>query len=245
MPPNGGGWATMTSRERKPMSLGVMVSLDAVNTFVRAVAEPRLNGMFNPWGQDCTTDIRPRGFLDRQVRLAWHLGLETPRVAVIGEAPGYQGCRYSGVAFTSERLLIDGSIPRVPTTGRITTRPLPWSEPSATIVWRVLYELGLAESAVLWNAVPWHPIGSGGIHSNRPPTPVEAAAGLPFLESLLAIYPGTNVVAVGNTADASLSRLGVRHARIRHPANGGATKFRDGLRAIYSGGAVPAADGDN
>lgn len=234
----------MTSREHKPLSLGVMVSLDAVNAFVRAVTEPRLNAMFNPWGEDCATDIRPGCCLDRQARLATHLGLEAPRMILVGEAPGYQGCRYSGIAFTSERLLIEGSIPGVPVTGRITSRPRPWSEPSATIVWRVLHELGLAKAAVLWNAVPWHPMGSGGIHSNRPPTPVEVAAGLPFLDSLLAIYPGTTVVAVGNTADASLSRLGVCHARIRHPANGGATKFRDGLRAMYSGGAVPAADGD-
>jgi hypothetical protein len=37
---------------------------------------------------------------------------------------------------------------------------------------------------------------------------------------------------MGNTADRALTALGVPHAKLRHPAQGGATLFAQGLRAF-------------
>ena len=34
-----------------------------------------------------------------------------PRVLVLGEAPGWRGCRFSGIPFTSEAQLISQSLP--------------------------------------------------------------------------------------------------------------------------------------
>ena len=34
-----------------------------------------------------------------------------PKILIIGIAPGYQGCRFSGVPFTSERQLCNGALP--------------------------------------------------------------------------------------------------------------------------------------
>jgi hypothetical protein len=115
---------------------------------------------------------------------------------------------------------------------RITTRAKPWSEPSATIVWKALFDHGLSEDTVMFNAVPWHPEGSKGIHSNRTPSTAEKAEGIRYLKQLLDIYPGITIAALGNTASANLSELGVEHVKLRHPANGGATKFREGLASL-------------
>lgn len=207
-------------------------SLKAIRQFITAVSEPRLAGIFNPWSESCPTEIEEDGYLARRKRLEAHMN-RTPRVLLIGEAPGYQGCRYSGIAFTSERLLHQGAIPGLGVVPRITTRPRPWSEQSATIVWDVLYRLKLADDTVLFNAVPWHPMGKAGPHSNRTPTPAEVDTGAPFLQQFLAIYPGVPVVALGNTAAGLLARISVQASTVRHPANGGATKFREGMSSLF------------
>ena len=135
-----------------------------------------------------------------QARLAAYLEArrDAPLV-LVGEAAGYRGARVSGIPFTSERQLT-GS-------GR--------AEVTATIVHRVLAELGLEDGVLLWNVVPTHP---GTATSNRRPTRVEIDAALPFLRELTG---GRRVVAVGRVAHAVLGG-----PYVRHPAHGGAQAFR-------------------
>lgn len=117
---------------------------------------------------------------------------------LVGEAPGYRGARVSGIPFTSERQL----------TG---TGP---AEATATIVQRVLAELGIAEQVLLWNIVPTHP---GTATSNRAPTRREVAEGRAFADELAR---GRRVIAAGRVAHAA---LGGRY--VRHPSHGGASAF--------------------
>ena len=188
-------------------------------------------GLYNPWRETCVHDTTDNGPAARTERLAAHLDLSTPRALLIGEAQGYQGCRYSGVAFTSERLLLEGAIPRIASpAGRLTTRPLPFSEPSATIVWKTLYAQGLAESVILWNAVQLHPHRLDAHWTNRTPTPEEVALGRPGLEVLRAAFPEVPILAIGQKAAGLLEAMGLPVAAVlRHPANGGATRFAQGL----------------
>jgi len=162
-----------------------------------------------------------------------HLLCSEPKLLIIGEAPGYEGCRYSGVAFTSERLLLEGEILRVSSLNgkRLTNRKLPWSEPSATIVWKGLKEHGLENSTVLFNSVPWHPMGACA-HSNRTPTPEEQEIGNHYLKMFLSLYGNVTIAALGKVASKNLTTLSVVHAKLRHPANGEATKFRNGLSIL-------------
>lgn len=142
----------------------------------------------------------------RRARLAAYLEARAAApILLVGEAPGYRGARVSGIPFTSERQL-SGVGP---------------AEATATIVHRVLDELGLAELVLLWNVVPTHP---GTPSSNRPPTAADVAAGRVFADELAA---GRRVVAVGRVAAAA---LGV--PAVRHPSHGGATAFALGLRAL-------------
>jgi uracil-DNA glycosylase len=124
---------------------------------------------------------------------------------LVGEAPGYRGARISGIPFTSERQL----------TG---TGP---AEATASIVHRVLAELGLAELVLLWNVVPTHP---GTASSNRAPTRGEVAAGRVFADELA---DGRRVIAVGRIAHAAFAG-----EHVRHPAHGGAAEFARGLREL-------------
>jgi uracil-DNA glycosylase family 4 len=122
---------------------------------------------------------------------------------LVGEAAGYRGARVSGIPFTSERQLT-GNGP---------------AEASATIVQRVLRELGIEHDVLLWNVVPTHP---GTATSNRAPTRVEIDAASPFLDALVT---GREVIAVGRVAAAALGA-----PYVRHPSHGGALAFAAGLR---------------
>ena len=209
-----------------------MVTVDAL---VGALESYQAPNVFNPWAEQCACDALSAACQGRQQRLAAHLGQKEIRAILVGEAAGYQGCRYSGITFTSERLLLEGAIPGISRIDhRLTTRPLPFSEPSATIVWGILRELEIAERVILWNAFPWHPTKEGQIHSNRTPTRHELQAGLPLLELLIQRFDTVPVIAVGRKAAQSLQQLGIRTDReVRHPAMGGATKFREAMRQFF------------
>lgn len=187
-------------------------------------------GLFNPWRERCQHDTEDNGPEAKLRRLAQHLDC-TPRYVLVGEAIGYQGCRFSGVAFTSERLILENAIPRLSKIDhRLTTRHRPFSEPSATIVWKTLHRLGIAEQTVLWNAVQMHPHRSGESLSNRTPTPDELILGRPAIEQLQKTFPKARFIAVAKKSQAQLAAMGFANCpAIRHPANGGANEFAQGL----------------
>jgi hypothetical protein len=149
-------------------------------------------------------------------------------IVLVGEAAGYRGMRHSGIAFTSERDLLAWGGPYCTTS----LLPQGWAEPSATIVHRALGKLGAESRVILWNAVPAHPHRPEESCSNRPPSPAEIEEGHEHLERLLELVRPRLVVAVGRVAQ---SLLGAGAAYVRHPANGGAIAFRQGLDALLAG----------
>jgi uracil-DNA glycosylase len=172
----------------------------------------------------------------RNLALALELALARgPDLLLVGEAPGYNGARRTGVPFTSERLLLEGLGPLgqfgaaqgfalATDDGRIS------AEQTATLVYRELKTHGLF--AVGWNAYPFHPHRPGADQSNRPPRAPELALGRPFLARVRALFPGAAVAAMGNVAAASLTALAIPHTKLRHPAQGGARIFAEGLAAL-------------
>lgn len=158
-----------------------------------------------------------------------------PRVMLVGEAPGYQGCTRSGVPFTSDFILLnppDG----VPIFGANSGYKLapefdkPRKEPSATIIWDTIANAGLLP--LIWSAFPFHPFRPGQPLSNRAPRVTELALGEEFLLTLLNRFRPEVVVAVGNTADRSLTNLNVEHVKVRHPSQGGKADFVMGFLSV-------------
>jgi uracil-DNA glycosylase len=163
---------------------------------VDRLARARIGGTYNQYARSPL----------RRERLRAHVARDAS-IVLVGEAAGYRGARVSGVPFTSERQLT-GSGP---------------AEATATIVHRVLRELGLEEDVLLWNVVPTHP---GTPTTNRRPTRAEVAAARPFLDELTR---DRRVVAVGRLAAEVLDA-----PYVRHPSHGGATAFAEGLRRILA-----------
>jgi hypothetical protein len=145
---------------------------------------------------------------------------------------------------TSERILLEGVgdvrpkeilstiIPRRTSKAQECARG--FSEPTATIVWGTLLRLEVRpDEFVLWNAFPWHSFDPRrGLLSNRTPTKVERAAGLPVLKAFLELFPCEGTIALGRIAVAQLKECGVDASRIRHPASGGAKLFREQIAQV-------------
>ena len=165
---------------------------------VARLAAARIGATFN---QYAASELRCERL---SAYLAAREGAET---ILVGEAAGYRGARVSGLPFTSERQ-VSGTGP---------------AEATATIVHRVLAELGLEEAVLLWNVVPTHP---GTASSNRRPTRAEVGAARPFLAEIVC---GRRVVAVGRVAAEALDA-----PCVRHPSHGGAQAFAEGLRAAFA-----------
>jgi uracil-DNA glycosylase len=206
-----------------------MSNLDA---WLDALISFKSPNVFNPWRDVDPLDAVDFAPADRVIRLQRHLACD-PLLILIGEAPGYLGCKFSGIPFTNEKLLTMGAIPRIAATGRITKRALPFCEPSATIMWGALRDAVLADRVVMWNAFAFHPHKEGNLLSNRAPTRSELGQGLPILRGFLKFYPGVPIVPVGKVAERTLASLGVATLpALRHPAMGGANQFRSGIAEL-------------
>jgi uracil-DNA glycosylase len=186
----------------------------------------RIGATFNQYAEAGPDDVPGAAAIRLENLRAYLAERSGADVVCLGEAGGYQGMRWSGIAFTSERDLLRWGPPY-----RTTCAARCWSEPSGTIVHRVLAELRAEHRVVLWNTVPTHPHRPGEPLSNRRPTVAEIEAGAPLAMRLIELVQPRTVVAVGRIAE---SVLPAGTAYVRHPANAGGPAFREGMRAILA-----------
>lgn len=192
------------------------------------------SGVVNPYREAFPELDGPSAARRRRENLEAYLErVGRPRLVLFGEALGFRGGRFSGIAFTSERQLAGPDDRRLPWAGvpfqATSTNPALWLEPSGSVVWDALG--GEVRGALVWNVFPWHPYGPRGPLSNRTPERGLVLANLHVLERLLAEAGPARVLAVGRTSQAALETLGVEAPALRHPAHGGAGLFRQQMRA--------------
>jgi uracil-DNA glycosylase len=227
------------------------MSLESIERFIRLLKASPPGAVFNPWWQiDRQNDIGTNAPIIRRRHLRAYLRkrLDKAKLVVIGEALGYRGGHFSGIPMTSERILLgkkreEGIAPehvlssiKPRRTSKSRVCPNGFSEPTATIVWGTLLRLGLKpEEFVLWNAFPWHSFDPRrGLLSNRMPNESERSAGLSVLKTFLDLFRCEEIIALGNVAASQLKELNVESHRVRHPASGGARRFRQQIRTIVN-----------
>ena len=156
-----------------------------------------------------------------------------PQIILVGEAPGYRGCRLTGVPFTSEHLLINDmeglNLFGEKAGYRLASRKDKLlKEATATIIWETLLKNNITPLA--WNAFPFHPHLEGNPESNRTPIKIELKIGERPLLQIIEMFNIKRVIAVGNKAEQTLTKLGIDCHRVRHPAQGGKNEFVKGIR---------------
>lgn len=215
-----------------------------IKTFIKSLKSfPEADEIFNPWWEvDPENDIDDKGPIIRRQQLFQYLNerIGKAKYLLIAEAIGYQGGHFTGIPMTSERILLGGHAKKgiLPEhvfskiepkrTSRPDLKPNGFSEPTATIVWGHIIQSNLnPKDFILWNAFPWHPFKpESGYLSNRTPTVSEFHAGAHILTQLIQITKIGNIIAVGEKSLKMLNKLEINCIKVRHPANGGATKYR-------------------
>jgi hypothetical protein len=198
-------------------------NLAAIDVLLADLSTATIGATFNQF-REVGPDDAPDAAAIRLTNLRHYLAERVRAdVVAVGEAAGYQGMRWSGIAFTSEFDLLRWGDPY----RRSSRRPRPWKEPSGTIVHGVLDETGAERRVILWNTVPTHPHLPGKPLSNRRPAREEIAAGRVLVERLVDIVHPRVLIGVGRIACATLPEA----QYVRHPAQSGATAFRVGMRA--------------
>lgn len=224
-----------------------------IDEFIQELAEYHDENVFNPWGDyDPDYDCGPEAPGLRRENLKAYL---QPRLGkspyvVVAEAVGYQGGRFSGIAITCERMLMNlhknvraDQIVRAGETYTVRTsnpdgvgtmkdiqRHKGFNEPTDTVVWSALVENHVDPfTTLLWNIFPFHPHKPGVPMSNRTPTKDELDKGWPFTKRLLELNGECCLLAVGQKAADTLAVYGREAIALRHPANGGAEKYRKGF----------------
>jgi hypothetical protein len=211
---------------------------------------PQRIGVFNPWWEvDQFNDATDRAPEIRRRQLLRYMQerLGSAKVVLVGEAIGYQGGKFSGIPMTSERILLgrkkdQGIFPEHVFKGfegrRTSKESLKregFSEPTATIVWDQILKAELSPyQFVLWNAFPWHPYDpEAGPLSNRTPDSEEFEAGHGVLTRIIDVLGKRGVIiALGEKASKALRKVGIEARKVRHPAQGGARRFREEFKAV-------------
>jgi len=161
-----------------------------------------------------------------------------PPLFLLAEAPGPWGCRFSGVPITAEAQLVD---PDFPIDGAPTSREQePHTEYSAGIFWRVLQPV--FPHFFVWNSVPLHPHDPGEPLSIRNPRRSEVRTWERLTSELLDLLQPERIVGIGRKAERAVEEIGVDVTYVRHPSQGGATKFTHGIADIVDELGLPAAN---
>jgi hypothetical protein len=150
-------------------------------------------------------------------------------VLMVGEAPGFKGCKHTGIPFSSSRLLSESKHPLIGSfKDKLEFRHLE-CEMTAKIIWDYLDQVSILP--LLWNAFPFHPHISRKYKTNRAPSRTEVKEGVLYLQQLGAIFNPVRVVGVGRAGCqcAELAFPDKHISYVRHPSRGGKSAFIEGM----------------
>ena len=204
--------------------------------FVTALSALSFEDTFNPYSCRCLIHDKvdaPQKRANALTRmLAAAVQCEVDSIW-IGRDLGYRGGRRTGLALTDD-VHMSAHADRWSLTVERPTKGEPVSERTAAVIWSVLHEIHVP--IFLWNVFPLHPHEPDDPFSNRAHNSRERSVGEDFLAELIVLLCPKRIVAIGNDAAKSLSRVAAskKLVQVRHPSYGGQTEFLKQVRSVYS-----------
>jgi len=156
--------------------------------------------------------------------------INTCDAILIGEAPGYIGCRRTGIPFTDNSHL--GSVADTYNLGKlnIATKSGKDKENSALYMWRAMTRLN--NPPFVWNLIPLHPYKDNQL-TNRTPVKRDFENTKELIIYLLENGNFTKIYSVGRIAEKYLGQMGYTSTYIRHPSHGGSVIFKNQIREYF------------
>lgn len=180
-----------------------------VDAYLASLATYEGHNVYNPWRDyDPRYDISEEAAKRRLDNLKAYLLPRLGRAShiIVAEAAGYQGCRFTGIPITCERMLLGfhntvdptmispstlyrTSHPTSMYIDKVIQRDKGFNEPTDTVVWKGIVENHLDPyDVLLWNMFPFHPHKVEQALSNRTPTSQELQCGWQYVKDLLALH---------------------------------------------------------
>lgn len=209
--------------------------------------------VYNPWRDfDGIYDIGERAPEIRCEHLENYLSHRVPgaKYIFVAEAVGFQGGHFSGIAMTSERILLGQHKNKeirpsivISCQAKRTSNPehagikktqskLGYNEPTATVVWESIIDSKINPfDVILWNMYPFHSYKTS-LLTNRTPLDAELGEGIKYLNILRGLVQNAEIVAIGMKSHKTLTHYGIEHYPVRHPANGGVNDYRQQIARL-------------
>lgn len=207
--------------------------MDKIDIFIEELAQAESNSIL--------TNVYAGSSLQNEIcrhnlSLYFHYMLKNnSHVILVGEAPGYRGCRLSGIPFTCEDMFTQEWLPDLMGINlgyRIFSKDKPERELSALTVWPKLKEWynQYGKVPLLWNICPFHPHKENNDKSNRTPYAQEIMAGKEFLIKLLDLFEIKHIGSIGRKAEKAIKGMKHETFYLRHPAHNGSNVFGKNIK---------------
>lgn len=203
--------------------------------FLNYVASINEKNTFNPYSQVCSVfDIEGADKIRKKImhNLLEKAEIEGVDSIWIGRDLGYRGGRRTGLALTDEVNMAQHANRWGVNFSPVTSGP-PVAERTAAVIWSVLETI--IEDIFLWNVFPLHPHEPDEPFTNRSHNAIERRLGEEILEQLIHVLRPKKLIAIGNDAAASASKIAgnMEIIKIRHPSYGGQNIFLSQVKSIY------------
>lgn len=209
---------------------------DFIETLIHDLSQETFEGddVYNEYAPDNPYNATRRDNLRLYLQ---EMLIRKPEYMLIMEAPGYRGCRLTGVPVTSRKILIEG-LSGLEMFGKERGYHLTedegfenvYGEQSATIVWNTLLDIGVVP--FIWNTFPFHPRKGDNQRTNRKPRVPETELGAIYLHRVIDFFKPGIIIAAGNVAHNTLTKNAIDCHKVRHPAQGGKNDFVAGINNI-------------
>jgi len=181
--------------------------------------------VFNPY--------RDPGQLNNLREYLNYLVLNPFPVMLVGESPGYKGCRLTGIPFTSGFVVRNSPHRMFEEIGKKIVLEKEVSEATGTIMWKYL---GRDKPVpILWNSYPFHPFRRRKPESNRKPTSPEVQEGIVYVKMIYEIFKPQIICSIGRVGEGILKETfpEMEIHYIRHPSRGGKSEFMSGMDSVF------------